>query len=136
MFIRNFSKIIASLILMLQIPNELMGNKAQSIQAENQDTAGTVGRIDGGKVGKNIGNLSTIINLTKSKKSKLTKTKKSDLLNTKANLLIFLPLKPKRPSYTYKRFLLKFQFLGILIQSVIFGFNTDVLEYIIGKVLS
>ncbi len=32
---------------------------------------------------------------------------------------IFLPLKPKKPSYTYKRLLLRLQFLGILIQNII-----------------
>ena len=101
---------------MLWTTNKLIRDKAQNIQIGNQNAPSTVGRTDKGGVDRNIKNLSTIINLTKSIKSKLTKPKKSDLSNIKANSKPdFLPLEPKRPSYTYKKLLPKLQFLGILI---------------------
>ncbi len=55
---------------MLRTTNESTGNKTQNTQAENQDTPGTAGRANGSK---SIENLSTVIKLTKSKRSDLPK---------------------------------------------------------------
>ncbi len=121
-FIKNFSRIAAPLISMLWTINESIEDEIQSTQAENQDAPDTTGGVDDGKVGRNIKNLSTTAKSAKSKKPKLTKPKKSDLIKAK-NLQrstlsewIFLLPKLKKPSYTYKRPLLRLQFLGILIQ--------------------
>ncbi len=81
-FIRNFSRIAASLTLILQTTNKSTGNKPQSIQAENQDAPGAAGGAGGGGVGRTFENLSTAIKSAKSKKPQLTKSKKSDLAKT------------------------------------------------------
>ena len=84
-FIRNFNRIATPLTSILWTTNKPTKHKAQSTQAENQDIPGVAGRVDGGGVGRNIENLSIVVNLAKSKKSKLTKPKKSDLPNKKVN---------------------------------------------------
>ncbi len=118
-FIRNFSKIAASLTLILWIT----GNNDLDAQAnghkENQNTiAGASGTDDGG-VGESIKNLSIVANLAKSKKSILTKSKKSDLpkanfakVNSGTN---FHTPEAKKPSYTYESLLPRLWFLSILI---------------------
>ncbi len=69
-FIINFNRITASLTLMLRTTNKSTENKTQNTQAENQNTSSATSKVDGGGVGGNIKNLSTIANLANSKKSK------------------------------------------------------------------
>ena len=86
-FIKNFSRIAASLILILQTTND----EALSTQAiedkKNEAASASAGSIGGGdansEFGGNIKNLSTVANLAKT--LKLTKPKKSRLSNAKAN---------------------------------------------------
>ena len=122
-FIRNFSGIVASLISILQITNESIGDNSQSNQAENQDVAGSVGGTSGSRIGSRVGgsikNLSTTAK--SAKKPKSTKLKKSDSTKVKSSKRDFLTPRAKRSSYIYKKLLPKLQFLSILIQSVIFG---------------
>ncbi len=82
-FIRNFSRIVATLTLMLRTTDESTGNEPQNTQAKNQAAPGVVGRAGSGGVGGSFENLSTAVKSAKSKKPKLTKSKNSDL--AKAN---------------------------------------------------
>ena len=79
-FIKNFGRITAPLISMLQI----IDDKTLSIQAtknkKNQDVSASADNIGGDRVDKNMKNLCTIAKLAKSKKPKLTKPKKLDLI--------------------------------------------------------
>ena len=78
-FIKNFTRIIALLNLMLQTTD----NKIFSIQAiENQKNQDTLAGTDSSKVDKSIENLSIIAKWAKCKKPKLTKLKKLDLVKT------------------------------------------------------
>ena len=59
-FIKNFNKIIAPLISMLQITNKSTSNGLQySIQAESQNAPSAIGRPDRGKIDDRIENLSS-----------------------------------------------------------------------------
>ncbi len=78
-FIKNFSRIAASLILILQTTGKNdLGAQANGYE-ENQDAIASTGSASGSGVDGSIKNLSIIANLAKSKKSKSTKSKKSDL---------------------------------------------------------
>ncbi len=81
-FIRNFSRIVASLTSMLQTIGDNKLSAQASEHKENQDTIANIGSASGGRVGGSIKNLSRATKLAKSKKSKLTKPKKSDLTKT------------------------------------------------------
>lgn len=140
-FIKNFSKIITSFTLILQII-KLTSNNTLSTQAnkigKNQDILGGANNVDNSDVDRNIEHLSTFINMflskrleliklkksiiDKFKKSYLTKFKKLDL--AKVNKLNFimanssgtdLLLKLKKSLYTYKKHLSRLRFLNILI---------------------
>ncbi len=84
-FMRNFSKIVALLTLMLQTTTD----KALSTQAtkneKNYNVPSVTAKVDGGEVGRSIKNLSTVVKSTKSQRPKSTKSKKSDLLKAKVN---------------------------------------------------
>ncbi len=55
---------------MFRITNKSTRDKTQSTQTENQNALSATGGVNRGRVGGNIKNLSTIANLTKSKKLK------------------------------------------------------------------
>ncbi len=81
MFIKNFSRIVAPLTLMLQITDNDDLNiqsdrneKNKDISDDGADSAGD------GRVSRSIKNLSIARKSAKSKKPKLTKPKKSDLI--------------------------------------------------------
>ncbi len=76
-FIQNFSKIAASLTLMLQTTSDEILSIQTTENEKNQDAPAST---DSGGVDGNIKNLSTARKLAKSKKPKLTKPKKSDLI--------------------------------------------------------
>lgn len=118
-FIRNFSRIVVQLILILQTT----GNSNQSTQTyrnkKNQDTKSRVSRVDVG-VDADIKNLSIVIKLVKLKKLIWLSLKSRICQKSIFPKQIFLLSKPKKLSYIYKISLLKHQFFSILIQNAIF----------------
>ena len=92
------SKIAALLISILQTTNdETLSTQATENKRNETASAGTGSISDG--VDESIENLSTIVNLAK---SKLTKPKKARLPNTKANSETdFLILRAKKNLYTF-----------------------------------
>lgn len=76
-FIRNFNKITASLISILQTTDKSTSNKSHSTRTNNnkkdQDITSAVGRVGIGGIGKNIENLSSVIKSAKFMKPNLTK---------------------------------------------------------------
>ena len=134
-FIRNFSRITASLTSMLQKTN----NEALSIQATKEErneaiSAGLGSSSVGDKVGENIKNLSTIINLVK---SKLTKPKKAGLPNTKVNSKTdFLTPRAKKVFIHLQKAFTKAPILRHFDPKRHIWIETDALGYTISKVLS
>ena len=83
-FIKNFSRIVTSHILILQITSdEALRTQATKDERNEAISTGASGSGTSGGVGRSIKNLSIVTNLAK--KSKLTKPKRSKLSNAKAN---------------------------------------------------
>ncbi len=95
--------------------DETLSTQATENQ-KNQDAPGASGSAGGGG---SIKNLSTTVKSDKFKMPKLTKAKKSDFAKPNSSGTDFLPPKPKKSSYTFKKLLLRLQFLNILIQNAI-----------------
>ncbi len=111
-FIKNFSRITAPLTSILQTTgNDDLGLQASGYKEEQDVIAGVTGDNAGGG-GESFKNLSMLQNRL---------SPKGQILQRPIPERIFLLPEPKKPSYTYKKFLPRLRFLGILIQSVIFG---------------
>ncbi len=76
-FIRNFNRITAPLILILQITNKSTGDETQSIQAEKQSVPGSAGAGGTNDVDRHIKNLSSVIKSVKFKKPSFVKVNSS-----------------------------------------------------------
>ncbi len=140
-FIKNFSRIATLLTLMLQTTGKI---KSQSILAntskKNQEVSNSTTRADSNGVGKNIKNLSTVINLAKFKKSDLIKLKKLDLPktnSTKVNFRTdFLTSRAKKAFIYLQKPFIKALILHHFDMEYYFLIETNALGYAIGKVLS
>ncbi len=136
-FNQNFSRIAAPLTLMLQTANDEALSTQATKNEKNQDAPANTG---GGRVGRNIKNLSTIANLAESKKSKLTKSKKSDLpkanfakINSRTDFLTF---EAKKAFINLQKAFTEAPILRHFDPKYHIQIKTDVLEYAIGGVLS
>ncbi len=134
-FIKNFSRIAAQLTSILRTTNELIRDKTQSTQTENQDAPGAAGRADGGRVGGSFENLSTVVKSAESKKPKLTKSKKSDLAKANSRTDFLTPEAKKAFIYLRKAFI-KAPILRHFDLERHIRIETDDLGYAISGVLS
>ena len=136
-FIRNFNRIIALLTFIFWRTNKQIEDEAQSTQFGNPDALDAASRIDRSGVSESIKNLSTVVNLAKSKKSKLTKPKNSDISNLKANSRTDFLISGAKKAFIY----LQKTFIEVLI-FIYFDperhiwIEIDVSGYAIGGVLS
>ena len=117
-------------------------NKALSIQTtknkKNQDILSGTTRVDGGKVSRNIENLSIVVNLAKSKKPQLAKSKKLDLLKVKANSskTDFLTSKAQKTFIYLQKTFIKALIFRCFDPKYHIKIETDASKYAIGWVLN
>lgn len=90
------------------------GPQTGANEANHDAPSGAGGGAGGGGVGGDIENLSTVANLTKSKRAKNLQSATANSSGTD-----FLTPEAKKSSYTYERSLPKHQFFSILIRSAI-----------------
>ena len=134
-FIRNFSRIAASLTLILKkINNEALSIQATEDKKNRAILAGADGGDIGDKVSRRIENLSTVINLPKSKS---TKPQKIGLPNIKANSKIdFLIPGAKKAFIQLRKVFTKAPILRHFDLERYIRIETDALGYTISGVLS